>query len=175
MTSYNSNLVNNLDDVLVVNKEVVVNTKIINRLIDETVNAYCKELDEYIKHVKSVVQDPQYPPTNQELETFILNLPTMLYFISDKLEYESVAEDIVRALRSERYNEVYVSALGTAGNKASESDLATQRESLIVIVKQHTVKKIKARVEMAFEVLQSCKKILTMRMTETQLSVGTRQ
>ena len=56
------------------------NSKLINDLTNKLVADYCKQLDEYVRFIQSILQDEKHPPTAQELDDMALMLPTLLFF-----------------------------------------------------------------------------------------------
>ena len=59
------------------------NSKLINDLTNKLVADYCKQLDDYVRFIQSILQDDKHPPTAQELDDFCLNLPVLLYFAGE--------------------------------------------------------------------------------------------
>ena len=55
------------------------NSSLINDLSNQLVNDYCKSLNEYVKFIQNILKDDKHPPTAQELDDFVLNLPVLLY------------------------------------------------------------------------------------------------
>jgi len=56
------------------------NSKMINDLTNKLVADYCKQLDNYVMFVQSLLQDDKHPPTAQELDDIVMQLPVLLYF-----------------------------------------------------------------------------------------------
>ena len=56
------------------------NSKLINDLTNKLVADYCKQLDNYVRFIQSILQNDKHPPTAQELDDFVMNLPVLLYF-----------------------------------------------------------------------------------------------
>ena len=44
------------------------NSKLINDLTNKLVADYCKQLDDYVRFIQSILQDDKHPPTAQELD-----------------------------------------------------------------------------------------------------------
>lgn len=67
------------------------NSKMINNLTNKLVADYCKQLDNYVTFVKSLLEDNEHPPTAQELDDICMNIPTLLFFCrrgSGKFRYK---------------------------------------------------------------------------------------
>lgn len=56
------------------------NSKMINDLTNKLVADYCKQLDDYVRFIQSILQDDKHPPTAQELDDMVMTLPTLLFF-----------------------------------------------------------------------------------------------
>lgn len=67
------------------------NSKLINDLTNKLVADYCKQLDNYVKFVKDLLQDNEHPPTAVELDDIVMNIPILLFFCrrgSGKFRYK---------------------------------------------------------------------------------------
>lgn len=145
------------------------NGDIINNIVNTLVDDYCRELDNYICFIKDILESDT-PPTDTELDDFALNIPVRLYFAGEGQESLGVKEDIAKAVKQELYNAAFDSATGTIADKTAVAELAIQNETITHIAYSRAYKKIKARCEMANEVLQSVKKVITRRTTEYEMT-----
>ena len=142
----------------------------LDELVNMVVNSACSELDKYVSYVKALLDDETRPITDIELDDIVMTLPTLLYFASSKQEISGIREDIAKINENNAYSEALQDATGTATEKQSYAKSLIQTETLTTIVYQRATKQIKARTDTALEVLQSCKKVLTRRMSEFDLS-----
>lgn len=143
----------------------------IDELVDSIVQSVCKDLDDYVKYVQQLLDaNDSAPITNEELDDMIMTIPTHLYFIGDKQESLGIREDIAKITETERYNQLMLDTDGAVAIKQATAKLYTQEEALMSVVYQRVTKKIKYRTDYAMELLQSCKKVLSRRMTELELS-----
>lgn len=156
---------NKIDEI---DKRVQTNSDIINGIVAEIVNKYCKPLDDYMAEIDKVLISGGATPL--ELDEFTLNLPVLLYFVSDAQESLGVKEDISRAVKQELYNTVRDESSGTVADKDSVAELATQYETIVNIIYSRAYKKFKARVEAGYEMLASVKKVITRRTVEMELT-----
>lgn len=152
-----------------VNERVSANSKIINGIVSEIVNKYCQPLDDYMRQIDQALISSNNVSLAQ-LDDFILNLPVLLYFISDSQESLGVKEDISRAVRQELFNTVREESTGTVADKDSVAELATQYETIVNIIYSRAYKRFKARVEAGYEMLASVKKVMTRRTVEMELT-----
>ncbi len=70
----------NQEEIKDIQERVNENSKLINEMSNKLVNEYCKNLNEYVSFIKSILEDKDHPPTSQELDDFALNIPVLLFF-----------------------------------------------------------------------------------------------
>lgn len=151
-------------------RQINKNSDLIDGVVSRLVSNYCEPLDEYMLYVQGVVSDAEVPPTDAELDQIALRLPVLLYFTGEGQESLGIKEDMAKSVRQELYSESYNRAVGTVGDKTAAAELATQDEALVMTAYQRAYKKIKLRMELASEMLQSVKKVMSRRMSEYELS-----
>ena len=152
------------------------NSEMIDTLVSDIITPYCKDLDKYVSFIRSCLSDGMNPPTNDELDDFCMNLSTLLYFASAMSENLGIRDDISKALYKEAYNNARDEiSQGTVADKNSIAELKSQQEMLVNVCYSRAYKQMKAKVEFAQELLSSCKKVLTRRINEQELTkVGVR-
>ena len=147
------------------------NSKLINDLTNKLVADYCKQLDEYVRFIQSILQDNQHPPTAEEFDDFIMNLPVLLYFCGEAQENLGIKQDVAKAVKQEKYNEIYKELQkGTISDKTSKAELAVQSEEVTRIIYSRAYSIVKAKLEAAYELLSSIKKVITRRISEQSLA-----
>ena len=147
------------------------NSKIIDDIVSSIIKPYCKDLDKYVGFIRECLRDGENPPTDAELDDFCLNLSTYIYFASGMCEQLGIRDDISKAV----YKEMYHSSRskidkGTVADKDSLAELCAQQEQITNICYSRAYKTMKAKVENAQELLSSCKKVLSHRLTEMELT-----
>ena len=147
------------------------NSELVDELVDNLVQEYCSQLDEYMKQIDDVLTQQEFPVTNVQLDDFTLNLPVILYFVSSAQESLGIKEDVSNAIRAEIYNKVREKASGTVADKDTAAELATQAEAIVSIAYKRAYRKVKARVEAAYEMLNSVKKVISRRIYEAELDI----
>ena len=147
------------------------NSRIVDNIVNEIISSYTKDLDRYIQFIKNCLKDGENPPTDYELEDFLMNLSTDIYFASGMSEQLGIRDDIAKAVYKETYNSVRDSTVGgTIADKNVQAELESQQEQLISICYNRAYRIVKAKVESAQELLASCKKVLGRRMAEIELT-----
>lgn len=151
-------------------KKVEDNSAKVEKLVDELVNKYCYQLDELVSMFKEILHDKDNPITEDELDEICLKLPSYLYFIGEAQERFGIKEDIAKSVKMELYNEVHQRTRGTIADKQAASEAATLEEEIVYKAYQRSYKRIKQKLEAAYELLSSIKKVISRRMGEAELS-----
>ena len=147
------------------------NSATIDSIVDSIIKPYSKDLDAYIVFIRDCLKDGENPPTNAELEDYCMNLSTLIYFASGMCEQLGIRDDISKAVWKEMYNSKRSEINGgTVADKDSLAELSSQQEQLTNICYSRAYKIMKAKVENAQELLGSCKKVLSHRMQEMELT-----
>ena len=172
MATTNTALAKNIDKdkILELKKRIDENSNLIDEIVNQLVADYCEVLDEYIKDVDAVLMSSEKPPTDEELENFVLNIPVILYFTGEAQETLGIREDVAKAVKQEIYNDAHQLSKGTVADKNAEAEKASKSEFIIYTAYQRAYKKVKLRAEAANELLQSVKKVISRRMSEKELS-----
>ena len=144
---------------------------IISNIVNEIIDPYCKDLDRYVMFIKECLHDGETPPTNDELDDFCMNLSTLIYFAGGMCEQLGIRDDISKAVYKEVYNNAR-SALsdGTVADKDSLAELQAQQEQITSVCYNRAYRIVKAKIDAAQELLASCKKVLTRRCQEFELT-----
>ena len=147
------------------------NSKQVAEIIDTIIKPYCKDLDKYVMFIKDCLKDGDNPPTDEELEDFCMNLSTYIYFAGGMVEQLGIRDDISKAVYKEMYHtERSKLDKGTVADKDSLAELASQEEYITNICFNRAFKIMKSKVENAQELLSSCKKVLSRRCVEMELT-----
>lgn len=149
---------------------VNLNSSLVDDIVTKLVTQYCKPLDDYMRIIDDILVNQDVPITNEQLDEFTLNLPSLLYFTSEAQESLGIKEDVSNAIRNEIFNQVREKSTGTVADKDAAAELATQAETIVLIAYRRAYKKVKLRVEAAYEMLSSVKKVITRRIAEMGLS-----
>lgn len=136
----------------------------LNYIVDDIVNKYSEPLDNYVKKVNTLLRSEK-DISETDLEDIVLNLSTVLYFAQTGQERLGIKEDVSKMIRAEVYNSCYADSKGTTAQKSSIAFLESKQEAIIAAIYQRAYKGLKARVDAGLEVLNSVKKVLTLRIT----------
>lgn len=160
-----------LDKVKQIKLHIEDNSVTIDGIVNDIIQPYCKDLDNYVKFISECLKDGENPPTDVELDDFCLNLSTYIYFAGGMCEQLGIRDDISKAVYKEMYHSSRASLdKGTVADKDSLAELNSQQEQITNICYNRAYKIMKSKVENAQELLSSCKKVLTRRMNEAELT-----
>lgn len=160
----------NEEKIAQIQNKVDRHAKILTDIVNEIVTPYCKDIDNYVKWINSILADGTNPPTDEELEDMCLNLSARIYFMSEACEQLGIKDDISKAIKNEIYNNKRSDINGTVADKDAYAELESQQEQITNICYSRAYKIVKAKVDNAQELLQSCKKVLSRRMVSLELS-----
>ena len=147
------------------------NSKTMDDIVNDIVSPYSKSLDNYVLFISDCLKDGENPPTNSELEDFCINLSTYIYFAGGMCEQLGVRDSISKAIYKETYNTARSNQeKGTIDDKNSKAELASQQEQLVSICYTSAYRTMKAKIDAAQELLSACKKALSSRLTEMELT-----
>lgn len=140
-------------------------------IVNDIIKPYVRDLDEYVSHIDTRLCETENPPTDAELETFCLNLSSLIYFAGGMCEQLGLRSSIATAIYKETYNSARDGLnKGTVQDKNALAELAAQQEQLVDIAYKSAYKIVKSKVDNAQELLSSCKKAISRRMQEQQLT-----
>lgn len=160
-----------MDEIAKVQDTIEVDSRKIDEVVNLIIQPYCKDLDRYVKFIADCLKDGENPPTTSELEDFCMNLSTQIYFAGGLCENLGVRDDIAKAVYKEQYHSSRNSLQkGTVADKDSMATLQSQNELIVSMSYTRAYKTMKAKVDAAQELLSSCKKCLSHRIQEEQLT-----
>ena len=155
------------DSLTKIQENIESNAGALDTIVNDIIAPYCRDLDKYVGFIKECLKDGENPPTNEELDDFCMNLSTYIYFAGGTCEYLGIRDDISKAVYKEMYHTARASqSSGTVADKDSLAELASQEEFIVSAAYNRAYKIMKSKVENAQELLSSCKKVLTRRISE---------
>ena len=146
------------------------NSAKVEEIVDELIYQHCKEIDELIRKFRQCLNDKDNPVTEWELDDVCLKLPSYLYFIGEAQEKFGIKEDIAKSVKMELYNQIHQRTKGTIADKQAASEAGTLEEDIVYRAYQRAYKRIKQKLEAAYELLSSIKKVISRRMGEQELA-----
>lgn len=148
------------------------NSKKIEEIVDGFIKKHCDKLDELVSEFKNILQNEVNPPTDEELDDMCLKLPTYLYFVGEVQEVFGIREDTSKSVKTKLYNQFFKEARGTINDKQAFAESHIVYEEIVHKAYTRAYKAIKQKVEAAYEILSSVKKVMSRRMGEFGLSMA---
>lgn len=145
-------------------------TKLVEDVVNSLVSTYCADLDDFMGLIRSILRDPASIVTDDELESMVLVLPNLIYFASDSVESLGLRGDMAKAIRLDAYNAIHKAASGTVADKRAQAESGSQEEALVQACYESAYKKIKNKIEAAYEQLNAIKKVIDRRRLELQIN-----
>lgn len=155
--------------------QVDEDSKYFTSITDSVMRGYTNDLDVLMGQIKADISNLSI----DQIETYVLELSNMLYFIGEKLEFVGIKEDISKAAYKEVYNKAYLendieviaSDSGKKTKPTKDANIAvaeekSKYESVINSIYDRVYKLIKFKVDAGYELLSSLKKVLSRRMQE---------
>ncbi len=146
------------------------NSAKVEKIVDELIQPYCDKLDILIGKFRDCLMDKENPVTEWELDDVCLKLPSYLYFMGEAQEKFGIKEDISKSVKMELYNQIHQRTRGTIADKQAASEAGTIEEDIVYRAYQRAYKRIKQKLEAAYELLSSIKKVISRRMGEQDLA-----
>ena len=142
---------------------------IIGHNIVTQVNNLTTELDTLMDMMHKKINKDGYEISDKELEKLIIRLPILIYELNNTLMKAGIREDLAKIIKQTNYNSSYVMQEGTIADKKASAELDIKEEILLETTWKRSVKIINQKMEIAGELLSSCKKILSKRMEEINI------
>jgi len=139
-------------------------------IVNSIVTQYCKELDDFISKIYSMISDKNIDVPDVDIEYMVLQLPCLMYFLSGKMEDLGLREDVAKGIEKEKYNEILFSAEGKVSEKEGAAQNGSKEEYIVSAICSRAYRKLKARLDYASATLESLKKVLTNRISDKELT-----
>ena len=146
-------------------------------LSNSIIASYTSDLDSLIQSIYFNIRKDNY--SDQDLEKQALDLSATLYFVSVRIEEAGVLEDLSKMLKQEQYNKSYLDTqlkavkdnikISVAQTQALAEE-KSKHHTMMNAIYSHVVKAVKGKIDSAYELLSTMKKIISKRMSDAQLS-----
>lgn len=176
-TTYLNNV--NTDSVQSLMDSTTENVKYFNDTALTTAREYTKPLDILMSKLYKIVVNPQNIETHT-LENYYLELTNTLYFMGEKLEQLGVFGDMSKAAAKEVYNKAYLDNQikdserknkTTVAENQAVAEESSKYESVVNSIYDHAYKITKYKIDAAYEMVGTLRKIITHRIQEESLSM----
>lgn len=145
----------------------------VNKLVDSLVVKYGRDLERVIEKVRDALRNSDRV-SNEELEKFVMEVPTYMYFALEGLEKLGIEGDNAKMHKKDLFNRSYINTPGTIEDKTKQAELDTATEQYVEIAYQRAYKKLKEKIQKAELVYTGVKKVMDKRTQEIFLNKGDR-
>lgn len=163
---------NQIDELV---RETEENVTYFTNISDSLVIGYTSDLDQLMIRVHADTVENE--ATDSQLEKYILELSNALYFIGSRLEAMGIKDDLSKLAAKQVYNEAYLDApVDAKGKKPTVAELSamaedsSRYETIMNNIYSRAYRQIKYKVDAAYEMLASLRKVISKRMQEAQLA-----
>lgn len=160
--------------------ETETNVKYFDTIFLKVLDSYTRGLDDIMAEVHDNVVAVEYPPT-EVLEKYLLKLSNCIYFISERAEKVGIYDALTKTALKESYNKLYLDSQGsnvgvvgakkpTVAESTAVAENGTINESVINDLYNRVYKTIKVKIDCANTMISSISKVISRRMSESQMS-----
>lgn len=157
-------------DLSEVNTDINDHAKSVNKLVLDIVNKITGQLDEVVAEIRERLINEVETVATELLEIYALRISTELYYMGQSQEYLGLRADVSKAVYKEQFNYHYQRTDGTINDKTAYSEAHSMTEYLAMSVSERAYKRLKIKIENAYELLGTIKKILSRRIAEFELT-----
>ncbi len=147
-------------------KELDDNYDLVQNVINNIVVKYTENIDTLITNIRNAVNDIKYPITNEDLEQIVLKLPIELFYLNTAVESAGIKLDLSNQLKETLYNTYYNEISGTAKERDIYATEKLKEDNLVNVIYKRVYSILRNKIDSAYELLSSVKKVLTKRMSE---------
>lgn len=151
-----------------------------NEVFEKIVDSYTRPLDEIMAGVYDDIVTQDYPSTDV-LEKYFLKLSNCIYFMSEKSEKLGVYDALTKTAFKEMYNKLYLESQGsnvgvvgakkpTVAESTAVAENGTVYELTVNDLYNRVYKTVKTKLDSANTMLSSISKVISRRMSETQMA-----
>lgn len=151
-------------DIEIIKKDKGPLLEISNKICGE----FTSHLDKHMQELYLTIKENKLD--DKTLEIKFLELTNLIYFLGDKLEALNIELTVASARNQEIYNRIYQEAEGTIKDKQAQAEEGSKYEYLLKAVYESVYKRIKLKLEAAYEMVSSCKNVLKSRISEKSLT-----
>jgi hypothetical protein len=155
----------------ILTQQIDKNAEVIFELTDKILDSYISSFDDFVEEWEGVMNNKKHPPTDEEINNMILQLPTFITYLLTGAFEVGVKSDVASAIKTEAYNKAYLESTGkTIDARKAEAELNTLEEIVIQSAYKRSVELLNSKIKSGYELINSGKKVITVRTTEMELT-----
>lgn len=137
--------------------------------VNSIVKRHTEDLQIVMHKIKDMLKDDTDQLTDLEIDDIMLQLPILLFDLTDDQELVGMQSDLANQIYQEAYNEAFNLARGTVADKKSVAEIQSMGMKVDTLIYDRAYKIIKQRIAMAIETLNAVKKVHTSRQQRYEL------
>lgn len=163
-------LIDNLDkerfsgDIEIIKKDKEYLMEISDKLTKE----FSKHLDQVMEQTYLLIKDDKLD--DKELEKKFLEITNLIYFFGDKIESVGIELTVASARNQEIFNRLFQEAEGTIKDKQAQAEEGSKYEYFLKSVYESVYKRLKLKMDSAYEMVSTLKRTLQARMATIDLT-----
>jgi hypothetical protein len=143
-----------------------------NKIIDNVVKRYSKELDVLIGDVEQTLRLLKENKTKigaGDLQRLVMRIPVEMYRVIDDVDMAGVTADVAKMAHKLVDADYYAKEKGTVPERKRLADLQAGDEATIVDLAQHAYKRLQRRMEVAELLFNAARKLVGSQDTELRV------
>jgi hypothetical protein len=151
-------------------REVDLLSQDLQPVIDDLISEYLDPLDAVIEKSKELLElDPSGISTS-DLQNLIVQIPLCLYYCQEGAESVKLKQGVSDLVRQDKYNSALLRAEGTDIRRRAHAENEVQEPVAVKLIYQTALTSLNQKMYYAEELLKSLKKVLTLRISEYEIS-----
>lgn len=147
--------------------KVELNSELVEKIIGDEISKHCKELDKLCNNVKDIIYSDTEDLSISEYEQVAMKLSLLLYDLESVSEYLDIRTDVSQILQNDRYAFYFLGSkgAGTVTDRELTAKSSIQPEVVTTLIAKHIAKVIENKKNAAYNVLNTVKKIISLRIS----------
>lgn len=139
-------------------------------ILSGVISSCTKDLDAYVHNITENYSNVT-TIDNQTLDNIILNLPMLIYYSISAMEVIGMKNDLSSINKKQTIAQALsnLDIKGTKAEKQTLAELESMSSCVIDDIYDRAYKTVKVKIDTAYEILASCKKIMSRRIEELKV------
>lgn len=138
----------------------------VTSFMENTVDDICKDLDIEINKLLANINDL----SDKELMSLIIKLPMLIFDVSVKMEKLGTQTDVAKTVSQNRYSNTFAHlSKGTVEHKRAVANKEIEQINIHTVGYKRAYKAVESKIKSAYELINSAKKVLSIRENERNL------
>jgi hypothetical protein len=138
--------------------------------VQQAIGDYLSQLDDIIAEAEGVIGGDTEGIDTAGLERLVLRIPLVLYYCQVGSEKANLSQTLAELIRADTFNSAVLDAKGTDTSRRATAEITAQESKAAQIIYQSCSKMLVQRMYYLEELLKSIKKILSLRITEYEVT-----